>query len=89
MPRHGRRVICLQDAQIYDSLTIAAGSVPAASPAGIQRCCTGERNFSGGRSWRYLDDIVGRYSGQLTLREMCDRELAAIALQVVYNGGVK
>lgn len=86
MPRPGRRVICLQDAQIYDSLKVAAGSVPGASMAGIQRCCIGDRNFSGGRSWRYLDDIVSKYAGILTLREMCDRELAAIALKVVYTG---
>lgn len=86
-----RKVISLQDARIYGSITAAAAAVPAARPECIVRCCARERSTAGGLTWRYLDELLDKYLGGLIdsdkapLREICDRELAAMALNIIYG----
>lgn len=86
-----RKVICLQNALIYDSITAASAAVPAARPDCIVRCCARDRNTAGGLTWRYLDELLDKYLGGLAtsdkapLREICDRELAAMAMDIIYG----
>lgn len=86
-----RKVISLQNALIYDSITAASAAVPAARPECIVRCCARERSSAGGLTWRYLDELLDKYIGGLIdsekapLREICDRELAAMAIDIIYN----
>ena len=87
-----RKVISLQDARIYESITAASAAVPAARPECIVRCCARERSMAGGLTWRYLDELLDKYlagladSDKAPLREICDRELAGLAVNIIYGG---
>lgn len=82
-----RKVVMLQTCSIFDSLTAAAAAVKGASPAGITRACTGERIFSGCACWRYADELLARAAEESkTLRQVCDEELAKVAVRAVYGG---
>lgn len=86
-----RKVISLQDARIYESITAAAAAVPAARMECIVRCCARERSKAGGLTWRYLDELLDKYLDGLAdsdcapLREICDRELAELAVNIIYR----
>lgn len=86
-----RQVICLQDARIYSSITAASAAVPAARPDCIVRCCRRDRDRAGGLTWRYLDELLEKYLGRIMdsdkapLREICDRELAEMAMNIIYK----
>lgn len=80
-----RRVICLQTGLIYESMTDAAAAVPAAQLSGIQRVCKGERQTAGGMTWRYLDELLARSDKRKSLRQICDDELARIAISTMYR----
>lgn len=81
-----RAVICLQTCRVYDSLTEAAASVKGANISAICLTCYGERNHAGGVSWRFADEIMQRAAETgKTVREVCDMELARIAMRSVYG----
>lgn len=85
-----RSVVHLQTCRVYDSLTEAAAAVRGASPDTISRCCYGERNRAGGGCWRFADEMLTRAAEEgKTLRQVCDAELARIAMQIVYGGAKK
>ena len=46
-----RKIICLQDGAVYDSITEAA-AMAGVDAGSICRCCKRERNFAGGMTWR-------------------------------------
>lgn len=81
-----RAVICLQTCTIFDSLTEAAAAVKGARTDTICRTCYGERNHAGGVSWRFADEIIQRAAEEgKTIRQVCDAELARIAMRSVYG----
>lgn len=81
------RVIALQSCEIYPSMRAAADSVPGARVECISRACARKRNFAGGLCWRYAADMLGRAAREgKTLRQVCDEELARIAVRTVYGG---
>ena len=79
-----RKIICLQDGAVYDTLT-AAAEISGIDAGSICRCCKRERNFAGGMTWRYLDELIVPETQQMSLRQICDRELAGMVLSIAYG----
>lgn len=55
--RPGRKVICINDGRIYDSITKAAENYNL-SRSTISRQLIGERTSAGGRYFMYIDDNI-------------------------------
>ncbi len=79
-----RKIICLQDGAVYDSITEAA-AMAGVDAGSICRCCKRERNFAGGMTWRYLDELIVPATREMSLRQICDRELAGIMVKIAYG----
>lgn len=52
---NSKRVVCLENREIYESIGIAARECNT-SPEIIYRCCTSRNNTAGGLHWMYLPD---------------------------------
>lgn len=81
-----RKVICLQDGAVYESLAAAAAAAGVDSAA-IHRVCNRQRPFAAGLTWRYLDELLVPSTQNMSLRQICDRELAGMAIGIIYNAG--
>ena len=49
------KVICLENGQIFDSISSAAEQLMIRT-SGISSCCIGRQNTAGGLHWEYLDE---------------------------------
>lgn len=70
--RPGRKVICINDGYIYDSITKAAESYNL-SRSTISRQLVGERTSAGGRYFMYVDDNITNSQIQEIRKKMLEK----------------